>query len=143
MTPKIARTESTPTPPPPKNVGKVCTTCPKMAQKSCNPLKWEEHACLPKFSHVPPGFYGLLMFTKNIMIEITKTCKGTVPVDVSFLFMFLPSLDLSLISGVPCVKIKAINQFSVYLLRIPSLHYLAETGLHVSGSLKEQFWTLA
>ena len=27
------------------------------------------------------------------------------------------------------VKIKVINQISVYLLRIPSLHYLAEIGL--------------
>ena len=67
----------------------------------------------------PPGFYGLLVF------------------------IFLPSLDLSLISGVPCVKIKVINQFSVYLLHIQSLHCLAEIALHVQGSLKEQFWTLS
>ena len=31
----------------------------------------------------------------------------------------------------------------VYLLLIPSLHYLAEIGLHVPGSLKEQFWTFS
>ena len=37
---------------------------------------------------------------------------------------------------------QVINQFSVYLLCIPSLHYVAEIGLHVPGSLKEQFWTL-
>ena len=40
-------------------------------------------------------------------------------------------------------QIQVINQFSVYLLRIPSLHYSAEIGLHVPGSLKEQFWTLS
>ena len=56
---------------------------------------------------------------------------------------FYPSLDLSLISKVPCVKIQVINQFSVYLLRIPSLHYSAEIGLHVPGLLKEQFWSLS
>ena len=55
---------------------------------------------------------------------------------------FYPRLDLSLISEVPCVKIQPINQFSVYLLHIPSLHYSTEIGLHVPGSLKEQFWTL-
>ena len=46
-----------------------------------------------------------------------------------------PRLDLSLSSKVPCVKIQAINQFSVYLLHIPSLHYSAEIGLHVPGLL--------
>ena len=56
---------------------------------------------------------------------------------------FYPCLDLSLISKVPCVKIQVINQFSVYLLHIPSLHYSAEIGLHVPGLLKEQFWTLS
>ena len=38
---------------------------------------------------------------------------------------------------------QVINQFLVYLLRIPSVHYLEEIGLHVSGLLKEQFWTLS
>ena len=46
---------------------------------------------------------------------------------------FYPRLDLSLISEVPCVKIQVINQFSVFLLRILSLHYSAEIGLHVPG----------
>ena len=40
-------------------------------------------------------------------------------------------------------QIQVINQFSVYLLRIPSLHYSAKIGLHVLGSLKQQFWTLS
>ena len=77
-------------------------------------------ACLPTYLILTcaSGFYGLLVF------------------------IFLPSLDLSLISGVPCVKIKVINQFSVYLLHIPSLHYLAEIALHVQGSLQEQFRAL-
>ena len=44
---------------------------------------------------------------------------------------FYPRLDLSLISKVPCVKIGF--RFSVFLLRIPSLHYSAEIGLHVPG----------
>ena len=49
-------------------------------------------------------------------------------------------LDLSLVSKVPCVKAHAvINQFSIYLLRIPSLHYLAEIGLHVQGYLRSNF----
>ena len=39
-------------------------------------------------------------------------------------------------------QIQFINQFSVDLLSIPSLHYSAEIGLHGPGSLKEQFWTL-
>ena len=78
-----------------------------------------KHAYLPtQLLTCAPRFYGLLVF------------------------IFLPSLDLSLISGAPCVKIKAINQFSVHFLHIPSLHYLAEIALHVQGSLKEQFWTL-
>ena len=40
-------------------------------------------------------------------------------------------------------QIQVINHFSVYLIRIPSLHYSAKIGLHVPGSLKEQFWTLS
>ena len=52
---------------------------------------------------------------------------------------FYPRLDLSMISKVPYVKIQVINQFSLYLLRIRSLHYSAEIGLHVPGLLKEQF----
>ena len=56
---------------------------------------------------------------------------------------FYPRLDLSLISKVPSVKIQVINQFSVYLFRILSLHYSAEIGLHVPGLPKEQFWTLS
>ena len=43
----------------------------------------------------------------------------------------------------PRIKIEVINQFSVYLLNIQSLHHLAEIALHVQGSLKEQFWTLS
>ena len=58
------------------------------------------------------------------------------------MFIFLPSFDLSLILGVPCIKIKVIDQCLVFLLRIPILHYLADIGLNVPGSLKEQFWTL-
>ena len=59
MTAKIARTGSTPA----AKCREVCTTCPKMTQKSWippenrtlpnfKPSKWEEHACLPK---CPPG----------------------------------------------------------------------------------------
>ena len=48
--------------------------------------------------------------------------------------------QLEVVSSFEC-KIQVINQFLVYLLCIPSLHYSAEIGLHVPGSLKEQFWT--
>ena len=43
----------------------------------------------------------------------------------------------------PPASQSVINQFSVYLLNIQSLHYLAEIALHVQGSLKKQFWTLS
>ena len=115
MTSELASTGSTS--PPPPNVR-------KFAQPAQNDTKiWQppKNRTLPNFNppKCAPRFYGLLMF------------------------IFLPSLDLSLISGVPYAKIKVISQFSVHLLRIPSLHYLAEIGLHLPGSLKEQFWTLS
>ena len=36
-------------------------------------------------------------------------------------------------------QIQVINQFLVYLLHIPSLHYSAEIGLHVPGSILDTF----
>ena len=48
-------------------------------------------------------------------------------------------LDLSLISKVFCVKIQVIKQFSVYLLRIPSLHYSAEMAYMCRDHLRSNF----
>ena len=127
MTPKIARTGSAPHPKKMSESLHNLTRNTKIWQPPENrtlpnfkPPKMGE-ACLPTYLtfDMCPGFYGFLVF------------------------IFLPSLDVSLISGVPCFKIKVINQFSVYLLHIPSLHYLAEIALHVQGSLYEQFWTLS
>ena len=101
-----------------------------MTQKSWIPpksrtfpnFKWEEHACLPKFRHVPPP---PVLWPSHVYIS---TLVGLLIFDF--------------------VKIKVMGQISVYLLRIPSLHYLAEIGLpcvwdhlksnfaHFLGSLK-------
>ena len=45
--------------------------------------------------------------------------------------------------GLPGLKsIKAINQFLVHSLQVPSLHYFAEIGPYVPRSLKQHFWTV-
>ena len=130
MTPKIARTGF-----PLKNVKTFAQPAQKLTQKSGNPPK--------------TGLYPVWNHSKWIEhTNVTKLWRGwrgqkyTGTMNFSCLY-FYPRLDLSLISKVPCVKIQVINQFSVFLLRIPSLHYSAEIGslkapgwLKVLGSLK-------
>ena len=125
MTPEIVRTQS------PKNVGKFAQ--PDTKHKN---LETPENRTLPNFKS--PKMGEACLQPTYPTFDMCPWVLWPSHVYISTLI----GLILSLISGVPCVKIKVINQFSVYLLHIPSLHYLAEVALHVQGSLKEQFWSL-